>query len=94
MKHGAVPRPWRRCVIGTLVLATSLAGAGPVGAAPPEDRPLNLRTSDLYVSSVIINDGATGGASGDGDGFVECGETIAIGLVMTSVSKTITGAYV
>ena len=84
----------RRVWLAGIVVMLVVSSAVPAFAAPPEDRPLNLRTSDLYVSSVIINDGSTGGASGDGDGFVECGETVGINLVMTSVSKTISGAYV
>lgn len=77
--------------LGAMIL---LVAAVPAWAIPPPDRPLNLRTSDLYVSSLGIADGTTAASTGDGDGFAECGETVEITLTFTSVSKTIVDAYV
>jgi putative cell wall-binding protein len=84
----------RSGIVTILAVVTILAAAAPAWAAPPPDRPLNLRTSDLYVSALGIADGTTAASSGDGDGFAECGETIEITLTFRSVSKTIVGASV
>jgi putative cell wall-binding protein len=85
-------RGWAAVAAVTAVM--TLAGAATVVASPPPDRPLNLRTSDLYVSALGIADGTTAASVGDGDGFAECGETVEITVTLTSVSKTITDAYV
>ena len=77
-----------------LVLTLVAVAAAPAAAAPPPDRPINLRTSDLYVSGLVVADGNSPASVGDGDGFAECGETVELSLTFTSISKTISDAYV
>lgn len=45
-------------------------------------------TRRLNISDVIVDDGA----GGDGDGFVECSETVAVGVTVSSVTETVADA--
>ena len=94
MRVDSSPGRRRRNTLTLLVAASTVFGMGPAAASPPPERPLNLRTSDLYVSSLGIADGTSASSTGDGDGFAECGETVEITITFHSVSKTIVGAYV
>jgi putative cell wall-binding protein len=66
--------------LATILLATTVV----MTMSPAAEAEVSYRYDNrlLRISHLTINDGTTGGANGDGDGFAECGETIVIEVQM------------
>ena len=74
-------------------LSADLLSAGLGGATFPgcwSDGEFIEESRRLRVAEVTIDDGS----GGDGDGFAECGETVVLGLTVSSVTETLRDAQV